>query len=165
MTPEDRDALRRELYARMDQADIGLIEAVRMMRRIANKTQVEYARMVGVSPRVLAELERGVGNPGLRTLEKIVAPFHLELTVRRRTTRAPSLERLVLQELARLWRDQPGRAVAPLEVASGTSQTEGNPLTEADVRRVMPSLVAAGLIRRMPDGRILLSKKGRAQAP
>jgi transcriptional regulator with XRE-family HTH domain len=84
MTPETRSALRRELYERMDRADLGLVEAVRMMRKIADKTQEEYARMVGISPRVLKDFERGVGNPGLRTLERILAPFNLELTVRRR---------------------------------------------------------------------------------
>ncbi len=87
MKPEDRTELRRQLYERIGRADVGLVEAVRMMRRIADKTQVEYARMVGISPRVLADFERGVGNPGLKTLERILAPFNLELTVRRR--RAP----------------------------------------------------------------------------
>jgi DNA-binding phage protein len=36
---------------------------------------------------VLIDFERGVGNPGLKTLGRILAPFNLELTVRRR--RAP----------------------------------------------------------------------------
>ncbi len=84
MKPESRSALRRELYERMQRADLGLVEAVRMMRKIADKTQEEYARMVGISPRVLKDFERGVGNPGLRTLERILAPFNLELTVRRK---------------------------------------------------------------------------------
>jgi transcriptional regulator with XRE-family HTH domain len=55
-----------------------------MMRKIADKTQEEYARMVGISPRVLKDFERGAGNPGLKTLERILAPFNLELTVRRK---------------------------------------------------------------------------------
>lgn len=84
MTPEERSELRRQLYERIERADVGLVEAVRMMRKIADKTQVEYARLVGISPRILANFERGVGNPGLKTLERILAPFNLELTVRRR---------------------------------------------------------------------------------
>jgi transcriptional regulator with XRE-family HTH domain len=81
---EDRAALRTELYERAQRADLGLVEALRMMRKIAGKTQAEYAELVGVSPRVLIDFERGVGNPTVRTLEKMLAPFNLELTVRRR---------------------------------------------------------------------------------
>ena len=84
MKIEDREALRRELYERIDRGDVGLVEAVRMMRKVAAKTQAEYARLVGISPRVLIDFERGVGNPGLKTLGRILAPFDLELTVMRR---------------------------------------------------------------------------------
>jgi len=81
---EDRGALRIQFYERAGRAELELVEAVRMMRKIAGKTQAEYAELVGVSPRVLIDFERGVGNPTMRTLEKILAPFNLELTVRRR---------------------------------------------------------------------------------
>lgn len=79
-----RATLRTELYARVERGDVGLVEAVRMMRKIADKTQAEYAKLVGVSPRVLIDFERGVGNPTLRSIEKMLGPFGLELTVRRR---------------------------------------------------------------------------------
>jgi DNA-binding XRE family transcriptional regulator len=79
-----RVALRQELYDRVKAADLDLVGAVRMMRKVAGKSQAEYARLVGISPRVLIDFERGVGNPTLETLRKILAPFALELTVRRR---------------------------------------------------------------------------------
>jgi len=84
---ERRRALRDELYARVERGDIGLVEAIRLMRKIADKTQAEYAALVGVSPRVLMELERGAGNPTLKTIAKLLAPFELEVTVRRRPRR------------------------------------------------------------------------------
>ncbi len=84
MKKEARVALRAQLYERARRADLGLIEAVRMMRKIAGKTQAEYAQLVGVSPRVLIDFERGVGNPTVKTLAKLLGPFNLELTVRRR---------------------------------------------------------------------------------
>lgn len=84
LSNEKRRALREELFARIDRGDISLVEAVKTMRKIAGKTQTEYARLVGVSPRILIELERGLGNPTLQTLAKILAPFQLEVTVRRR---------------------------------------------------------------------------------
>ncbi len=79
-----RAALRDELYARVDAGDLTLVEAVKRMRKIVGRSQAEYARLVGVSPRVLIEFERGVGNPTVKTLQKLLAPFGLELTVRRR---------------------------------------------------------------------------------
>jgi DNA-binding XRE family transcriptional regulator len=83
--PNDkRRALREEFFARIDRGDISLVDAIKMMRKIAGKTQAEYAKLVGVSPRILIELERGTGNPTLQTLTKIFAPFRLEITVRRR---------------------------------------------------------------------------------
>ena len=81
---ERRAALRDELYERIAEGRISLGEAVRMMRKIAGRTQKEYAHLVGVSPRILIELERGVGNPTVKTLAKILAPFDLEVGLRRR---------------------------------------------------------------------------------
>ena len=83
MTKEERAELRRELYARIDRGDVALVEAVKTMRKIIDKTQVEYAHLVGVSPRILKELERGVGNPTLETIRKILRPFRLDVGVRR----------------------------------------------------------------------------------
>jgi predicted transcriptional regulator len=83
MKNEARAALRRELYARVDRGDIGLVEAIKTMRKIVGKSQDDYARLVGVSPRILKELERGVGNPTLATLRKIMRPFRLDVGVRR----------------------------------------------------------------------------------
>ena len=85
---ERRETLRRLLYDRASRGDVGLVEAVRLMRKIAGKTQAEYAKMVGVSPRVLIDFERGVGNPTVRSLERMLRPFAMELTVRRRTDAA-----------------------------------------------------------------------------
>jgi transcriptional regulator with XRE-family HTH domain len=78
-----RAELRDELYARVAAGDLSLVEAVKRMRKIAGRSQAAYARLVGVSPRVLIEFERGVGNPTVKTLQKLLAPFDLELTVRR----------------------------------------------------------------------------------
>ncbi|NOU27608.1 MAG: helix-turn-helix transcriptional regulator [Polyangiaceae bacterium] len=62
-----------------------------MMRKIASKTQAAYAAMVGVSPRVLMDFERGAGNPTLETLQKLLRPFGLELGVRRPSAEATAL--------------------------------------------------------------------------
>lgn len=79
---EKRAALRTELFERLAKGELDLVTTVKTMRKIAGKTQIEYAKLVGISPRILIELERGIGNPTLRTLQKILAPFGLELTAR-----------------------------------------------------------------------------------
>ena len=80
---ERRAALREDLYARVDRGDLSLVDAVKTMRKVAGRSQAAYATLVGVSPRVLIEFERGIGNPTMKTLQKLLAPFGLELTVRR----------------------------------------------------------------------------------
>lgn len=87
MSPKDRTNLRREFYERVDQGELTLVEALKTMRKIAGKTQAEYAHMVNVSPRVLIDFERGKGNPTLQSIQKMLAPFNLELTVKRRARR------------------------------------------------------------------------------
>ncbi len=87
MKRDEREALRQELYARIDRGDLDLREALRMMRAIAGTTQAEYAKLAGVSPRILMEFERGGGNPTVATLEKLFAPFGVELTLRRAPSR------------------------------------------------------------------------------
>ena len=87
LTKERRAAMRRELYELAAAGALDLRDALRRMRKIAGRTQIEYARLVGVTPRVLIEFERGIGNPTLRTLEKLFAPFSLELTLRVRERR------------------------------------------------------------------------------
>jgi transcriptional regulator with XRE-family HTH domain len=79
-----RAELRQELYRLVEQGQLGVVDAVRRMRKIADKTQAEYAKLVGISPRVLIDFERGVGNPTLRSIEKMLRPFGLEISVRRR---------------------------------------------------------------------------------
>ena len=73
---------RQDLYNAMLKGDVKLREAVRRARRIMGLSQMRYARLIGIAPRVLSDFERGVGNPTLETLEKIGAPFGFELTFR-----------------------------------------------------------------------------------
>lgn len=56
-----------------------LADSVRRMRKITGLTQKEYAGLIGIAPRVLIDLERGVGNPTLKTLIKMASPFGLDI--------------------------------------------------------------------------------------
>ncbi len=60
--------------------EISIGEAVRQMRRITGMNQRDYAtNIVGISPRILAEIERDEANPTLETLNKIGRPFGYEV--------------------------------------------------------------------------------------
>ena len=72
--------LRHEFYKDLEEGNLGsLSNTIRKMRKVTGLTQPEYARLVGISPRVLIDLERVVGNPTLKTLEKITSPFGLHI--------------------------------------------------------------------------------------
>jgi len=66
-------------YAAVRAGGMTLAATVKAMRRVTGLTQPEYARLVGVAPRALIDVERGVANPTLETLEKIGRPFGLRV--------------------------------------------------------------------------------------
>jgi len=71
--------LREALYEDIHAGRLSLGEATRRMRKIVGMTQPEYARLIGIAPRVLMDIERGHGNPRLNTLEKLAKPFGLRV--------------------------------------------------------------------------------------
>jgi len=77
--------LRRAFYDDLDAGRLTTLpETIRRMRKSIGLTQTDYAKLVGIAPRVLIDLERGVGNPTLRTLEKIAGPFGLRAALVRK---------------------------------------------------------------------------------
>ena len=70
-----------ELYSDLARGAIDIREATRRMRKIAGLTQVDYAKKIAkISPRILSEFERGIGNPTIDTLERIGKPFGLKVS-------------------------------------------------------------------------------------
>lgn len=73
---QDTAALKRELIEAIENHELSLGEAVRRMRKISGMSQKAYAEhIVGIAPRILAEVERNEGNPTVETLNKIGRPF------------------------------------------------------------------------------------------
>ncbi|MFD1215897.1 helix-turn-helix domain-containing protein [Microbulbifer celer] len=76
MTAEQAREEKQRLREELAQGTVTLGDAVRRMRKITGMSQKEYARkIVGISPRILAEIEKDTGNPTLETLNKIGRPF------------------------------------------------------------------------------------------
>jgi len=70
---------REKFYEQLANKKLTLAETVKAMRTIVGMTQPEYAKFVGIAPRIIIDLERGVGNPTLETLRKIGKPFRLNI--------------------------------------------------------------------------------------
>ena len=75
---------RAALYDAIGRGELGFPEALRELRRSVGKTQAEYAKLSGLSARILKEIEQGLGNPTLKSIRKALKPFSLDITVRRR---------------------------------------------------------------------------------
>jgi transcriptional regulator with XRE-family HTH domain len=75
LSRDEVEALRERLASLVPTSSASVAELLRMMRLIARKSQAEYARMCGVAPRVLANIESGMGSPTVETLGKLLRPF------------------------------------------------------------------------------------------
>lgn len=74
---------KQQLREAIERGEVSLGEAVRRMRKISGMNQKEFAqKIVGISPRVLAEIERGRANPTVETLNKIGRAFGYEVGFR-----------------------------------------------------------------------------------
>ncbi|MDO8299830.1 helix-turn-helix domain-containing protein [Lacisediminimonas sp.] len=75
--------LRIQFYDDIEAGHLSLQDAVKLMRQMSGLTQVEFAQNRGVSLRVVKEIERGSGNPTVKTLNQIACLFGLEVAFRR----------------------------------------------------------------------------------
>lgn len=72
-------AAREKFYEQLANKKLSLAETIKAMRTIVGMTQPEYAKFIGIAPRIIIDLERGIGNPTLETLRKIGKPFRLDI--------------------------------------------------------------------------------------
>jgi transcriptional regulator with XRE-family HTH domain len=75
LSRDEVELLRKELVTLVPRTSATVPRLMRTMRLIARKSQVEYAKLCGVAPRVLADIEAGKGSPTVETLEKLLRPF------------------------------------------------------------------------------------------
>ena len=75
-THEETATAKLRLIEAIERNELSLGEAVRRMREITGLSQKAYAeRIVGISTRILAEIELDRGNPTVETLNKVGRPF------------------------------------------------------------------------------------------
>lgn len=75
LSRDEVESLRKELATLVPRESADIPRLMRTMRLIARKSQIEYARMCDVAPRVLTDIEAGKGSPTVETLEKLLKPF------------------------------------------------------------------------------------------
>jgi transcriptional regulator with XRE-family HTH domain len=75
LEPDQVNALRDMLNTQLPQSDLSIGEVIRRMRISIKRSQSEYAQLCRVSPRALADVEAGTGNPTLKTLQALLLPF------------------------------------------------------------------------------------------
>ena len=80
-------ALRAQFFADIDAGKLSLADAVKRMRRISRLTQPEFARHRKISVGALKQIEAGVGNPKIETLNKLAEIFGLEIGFVRKKSR------------------------------------------------------------------------------
>ena len=81
LSRDEVESLRERLSELVPMESASVAELLRMMRLITRKSQAEYARMCGVAPRVLTNIEGGVASPTVETLEKLLRPFGFQVGV------------------------------------------------------------------------------------
>lgn len=117
--------LRTELYTEIDRGELSLQDAVRRMRKISRLSQPEFAAHLGVSAKVVKEIERGVGNPTVGSLNRIGQFFGLEVT-------------FVRSEKLRGRPDQPVAATS--DPVAARVNVDPPPSAIEDVRRIFDEL-------------------------
>lgn len=72
-----RNEIRKELIQGVTTGVIPMNEALRLVRKIVDKNQTDYAKLVGVSKKIVADFEVNKGNPTLATVNKLFSPVGL----------------------------------------------------------------------------------------
>ncbi len=72
-----------KIYEEIDSGSIPLSQALKGLRRSIGKNQIDYAKLVGVSARIIRDFEQENGNPTIDTLSKIFKPFGFRVYLKR----------------------------------------------------------------------------------
>jgi transcriptional regulator with XRE-family HTH domain len=127
-TPIDKDAARRlrtDLLEAVERGELTIQAAVKQMRKVARMNQEDFAAHRGVGVKVIKDIERGVANPTVGTLNKIGQFFGLEVAF----VRSESLHGETRTIAA------PAGAQPPASASAGTSWA-----VPGDARRLMDEL-------------------------
>ena len=78
----NRSEVRELLFEGVRAEALSIAQALKMTRQIVSKNQAEYAKLVKVSKKIIADIESGKGNPTLSTLNRLFTPVGIEVSLR-----------------------------------------------------------------------------------
>lgn len=94
LTPAEQLQIRRDLMDRLAAApETPIPQVIRQIRKALRFTIPEYARICGVSPRTLQDIEREVSSPTLDTVEKLLGPMGMRAGAVRAPERNPPIQK------------------------------------------------------------------------
>ena len=80
---EDFKQRREELFALVENENLSIGQFVRMSRKATGRTQVEYAKAMNIEVKTLSAIENDKANITLKTVEKLLKPWGMQLTVKK----------------------------------------------------------------------------------
>lgn len=91
--PSTEESMRKrdEFYASIQSGELSIPKAVVSMRKISRLTQPEFAKHRGISVQALRQIESGLGNPTVETLNKVASIFGLQVGFCIRPTNAENI--------------------------------------------------------------------------
>lgn len=98
LEPAQVNALREQLNDQLPAGGLSIAEVILQMRLITRRSQSEYAKLCGVAPRALADIESGIANPRMTTLQALLRPFGCEIGVVRSVEPVRALSKSVEQK-------------------------------------------------------------------
>lgn len=81
---DKRQKIRLDLYQKLDHEGVYLPRAIKELRKFLGMSQSEFAKLVGQSLSTLRKVEQANGNVTMKSIQKILQKFSLELVVVRR---------------------------------------------------------------------------------
>jgi transcriptional regulator with XRE-family HTH domain len=74
---------KQKVYEEIESGNLALGLALKSLRRSIGKSQSEYAKLAGVTIRIIRDFEQNRANPTLSTINKMFKPFGLEVYLKR----------------------------------------------------------------------------------
>ena len=83
MSQQEFKQKREELFSLVENENLSIGQFVRMSRKATGRTQVEYAKAMNIEVKTLSAIENDKANITLKTVEKLLKPWRMQLTVKK----------------------------------------------------------------------------------
>lgn len=78
---EERLKIKDELMHKVENGQLKISEAVKLIRSLYDMNQTEFGEKVGLTKKTIYQIENDTGNPSIQSINKALSPMRLSLTV------------------------------------------------------------------------------------